>query len=314
MSERTPDGSRPLPPHIAAQLRSAGGETDTGGRPWAGRDLAHGHHHQFPHDDGAADAALERTFEQWQNGLVDETDVVAALADTRLFVPVMAEVSHSEITAEGLVADKEADMSLVTLQAADGRKAQPVFTSDRLIPQWHAQARPVAAQVRKIAIAAVKDGTELLVLNPGAGSPFVVRRPALWAVAKGETWVPSYASAPVSQAVLNAALGLDGVAGAYVRPGRGVDAVASAHVAGTADSARSHAALHGSDAAQSGSDAALRGGGSGPELTVVLQLLPGMDQHKLNQVLSAFQNRLSTQSVVAGQVDSLEISLETARI
>lgn len=304
MSEPTLPGSRPLPPHIAAQLRSAGGAADTGGQPWAGRDLAHGHHHQFGDDDGAADAALVRSLSDWQHGQADEADVVAALADTRLFVPVLAEVSHSEITADGLVADKEADMSLVTLQAADGRKAQPVFTSDRLIPQWHAAARPVAAQVRKIAIAAVKDGTELLVLNPGSGAPFVVRRPALWAVAKGETWVPSYASGTVSQAVLNAALGLDGVAGAHVRPGRGVHAVSATEAHDAVDE----------PADSSTSPVVLRGGGSGPELTVVLQLLPGMDQHKLNGVLTAFQARLSTEPVVADQVDSLEISLETARL
>ncbi|MDO5618719.1 SseB family protein [Kocuria sp.] len=298
MSDPAAPGSRPLPPHIAAQLRSAGGETDTGGQPWAGRDLAHGHHHQFVDDDGAADAALARTLVEWQSGSVAETDVVAALADTRLFVPVMAEVSHSEITEDGLVADKEADMSLVTLQAADGRKAQPVFTSDRLITQWHASARPVAAQVRKIAIAAVKDGTELLVLNPGSDAPFVVRRPALWAVAKGEGWAPSYTSGEVSQAVLQSALGLDGVAGAYVRPGRGVDAVRS----------DSQAVAVGEFAG------ALRGGGSGPELTVVLQLLPGMNRERLNHVVAAFQNRLATERVVAEKVDSLEISLETARI
>lgn len=303
MSEPTAPGSRPLPPHIAAQLRSAGGETDTGGQAWAGRDLAHGHQHQFSDDDGAADAALARALSAWQDGLVGETEVVAALADTRLFVPVLAEVSHSELTAEGLVADKEADMSLVTLQAADGRKAQPVFTSDRLISQWHTQARPVAAQVRKIAIAAVKDGTELLVLNPGTGTPFVVRRPALWAVAQGHRWVPSYSSEQVSQAVLNAALGLDGVAGAYTRPGRGVDAM------------RSDAVLSGKGPGTEGVPGIpLHGGGTGPELTVVLQLLAGMDRQQLNQVLAAFQGRLATQRVVADQVDSLEISVETARI
>ena len=61
-------------------------------------------------DDGAADRALARVLERWEVGEADETDVVAALADTRLFVPVFAEVSHAEITEDGLVADKEADI------------------------------------------------------------------------------------------------------------------------------------------------------------------------------------------------------------
>lgn len=289
MSPRDRPARRELPPHMAAQLRGAGGATDSGGQPWAGRDPAQGHSHLFSADDGAADLVLARALDGWRAGELAEADVVAALADTRLFVPVMAEVTRSEITDEGLVADKEADMSLVTLQAADGRKAQPVFTSDALVPKWHHAARPVAAQIRKIAIAAVKDGTELLVLDPGSEAPFVVRRPALWAVAKAETWVPSYADPGVSRAVLQAALGLDGVAGASVRPGRGVGTT-------TVDGA------------------ALEGGGTGPELTVVLQLLPGMDRGQLETVVGAFQARLAEEQALAENVDSLEISLETARV
>lgn len=303
MPSEAHSGGRQLPPHIAAQLRSAGGETDTGGQPWAGRDLAHGHTHLFSDDDGAADHALTLTLEAWRTGTATETDVVAALADTRLFVPVMAEVTHSEITDEGLISDKEADMALVTLQAADGRKAQPVFTSDRLIGDWHESARPVVAQIRKIAIAAVKDGTELLVLNPASAVPFVVRRPALWAVAKAQQWVPSYEDPEVSRAVLRAALGLDGVAGAYVRRGSGVDVV----VPGGDDDT-------GEDSGAEGAQRELSGGGAGPELTVVLQLLPGLDRSGLNRLVASFQQRLSTQAALADNVDSLEISLETAQI
>ena len=57
---QTPRGpARELPAHIQAQLRSAGGQTDTGGQPWQGRDLERGHGHLFPGDSGAVDAALE---------------------------------------------------------------------------------------------------------------------------------------------------------------------------------------------------------------------------------------------------------------
>ncbi|MDO4254931.1 MAG: SseB family protein [Kocuria sp.] len=276
-------GHRPLPEHIAAQLRSAGGATDTGGQPWAGRDLSRGHHQQFADDQGAPDTQLACVLEAWQRAAVDENAVVAALADTRLFVPVMAEVARSQITSDGLVADKEADMLLVTLQAADGRQAQPVFTTDQLVTQWHSQARPVAAHVRKITLAAVKDNTELLVLNPGSGAPFVVRRPALWALAKGQEWEPSYGSQQVSHAVLNAGLGLDGVVGAHIRRGRGVEAA------------------HGT---------ALRGGGLGPELTIVLQLAAGMSREQLERVLGKFQAGLAAQEAIAQLVDSLEISVQ----
>lgn len=296
MSETGMGKSRQLPAHIAAQLRSAGGLTDTGGQPWKGRSLSQGHQHLYPHDSGVADAALEEALQRWHRGHDDETDVVAALAGTRLFVPVMAQVSRSEITAEGLIADKEADMSLITLQAADGRKVQPVFTSDFLVGQWHEAARPVAADVRKITIAAVKDGSELVVVNPGAEYPFVVRRPAVWCIAQGKKWVPSYHAPEVSAAVLDAALGIETIVGAYVQPGRGVDAVKRSN-----------------DLVQEGA-VNLRGGGLGPELNVVLQLWPGLDQVTVNRVVGEFQERVSRLEVMRDLVDSLEISLEVAHI
>lgn len=284
---------RELPPHIAAQLRSAGGAADTGGQPWEGRDLAHGHGHLFAGDEGSADEALSRALADRDAGEVGtaqiEAQIVAALAGSRVFVPVMAEVAQSTITDDGLVADKEADMALVTLESRTGRRVQPVFGSDADVAAWHPGARPVAADIRRVALAAVKDGAELLVLNPGDSAPFVVRRPALWAIAQDRAWVPSYQDQEVSRAALDAALGLPGVAGAAVRRGRGTDTPRTG--AGSAP-----------------------GGGEGPELTVVLQLLPGLDQQAVQSVVQSFQQRLATSTVIAERVDSLEIALETAAV
>lgn len=280
---------RELPAHMAAQLRSAGREADTAGQPWRGRDLGHGHDHLFTGDDGGADDELTRALADRRAGTGDEARVISALAGSRVFVPVLAEVSHSTLTDDGLVADKEADMALVTLSSRGGRRTQPVFASDTAVTAWHPRARPVAADARRVALAAVKDGAELLVLDPGSEAPFVVRRPALWAIAQGRSWTPSYRDRRVARAVLDAALGLPGVAGASVRPGRGIDTATD-------------------------DGAAVPGGGEGPELTVVLQLLPGMDRAELGVVVEAFQEALASQPVIADEVDSLEISLETARL
>lgn len=129
----------------------------------------------------------------------------------------------------------------------------------------------------------------MLVLNPGSEAPFVVRRPALWAIAQGIEWTPSYDSPEVSRAVLDAALGLPGVAGAHVRRGRGADTP-----------------LDGG--------ASLPGGGEGPELTAVLELLPGLDQGQLDGLVRSFQDRLARHTVVAEEVDSLEVALEALEI
>ena len=91
---------RSLPAHIAAQLRGAGGTADTGGQAWAGRNLGEGtgHTHLFPGDDGAAAPAVLRALESLRAGSGDEAGVVAALAGTRVFVPVVAQVSSSTVT------------------------------------------------------------------------------------------------------------------------------------------------------------------------------------------------------------------------
>ena len=280
---------RPLPAHIAAQLAGAGGTEDTGGQAWAGRDLGEGtsHTHRFPDDDGAAAPAVLQALEDLRAGRGDESAVVAALAGTRVFVPVVAEVSASTVTEAGLVADKEADMALVSLRAADGRQVLPVFTSTAALAHWHARARPVATDVRRAAVAAVKDGTQLLVLDPGTELPFVVRRPALWALAQGRTWTPSYRSPAVGAAVRRCAEDLPGVLGVWTAPGDGV-------------------------AVRAADGAVVRGGGAGPELAVVLSLRAGLDRAQLDDVVARFQARLSVEPALAEDVDSMQLRLTTA--
>ena len=280
------DGARALPAHIAAQLRSAGGPTDTGGQAWEGRNLGEGtsHTHLFPDDPGTADAGIARALEVWREGSASEEEVVAALAGIRVFVPIVAQVSRSHITEDGLVSDKEADMALVSLQAADGRKALPVFTSTDALTAWNSRARPVAADIRRAALSAVQDGSAMLVVDPGADPAFVVRRPALWAVAQGHEWTPSYRDFAVDDAVTRAALGRPEIVAALAGPGRGVDAVRA-------------------------DGAALRGGGEGPELTVTLHLRVGLSAEEVRGAVAHYQQQLAAQPVMAEAVDSIEVRL-----
>lgn len=283
-----PDSSahRPLPGHIAAQLRSAGGSEDTGGQAWEGRNLGEGtsHTHLFPDDDGAAAPGITSALAAWRERRASETDVVAALPGIRVFVPIVAEVTQSEITEQGLVADKEADMALVSLKTADGRKALPVFTAVDEFSAWNSEARPVAVDIRKAALSAVQDGSDLLVVDPASDPAFVVRRPAMWCVAKGTEWTPSYADLSVDDAVLHAALGLDHVVSARTEPGPGI---------------------HG----QRSDGTVLNGGATGPELVIVLQLTPGLTQEIVQATIGQYQQKLVTEPIMAENVDSLGLRL-----
>jgi hypothetical protein len=81
---------------------------------------------QFADDDGSADDEL-----------------------TRLLVPVLAELGVAEQNPDGLTVDKEASSGVVALEAPDGRRALPVFTSVAAMQAWRATPRPARAARRR---------------------------------------------------------------------------------------------------------------------------------------------------------------------
>lgn len=281
-----PGTKRELPAHIAAQLASAGRETDTGGQPWEGRNLGEGtsHTHQFPGDNGLTDPALQKVLDSFAAGEVDESAVVDALREVRIFAPVVAQLSQAEITEQGLVSDKESDMALVSIQAPDGRKALPVFTHVDALTAWHDLARPVAADMRKTALSAVEDENQLIVVNPGQDLTFVLRRPAFWAIAKGEEWVPSYRNPQVVEELQDLVAPIPAIVGVALEPGQGV-------YSRTADGT------------------VLAGGGHGPELKIVLKLIPGLTQEQLNRAVQTFQQGLALNRYLSEAIDSVQIAL-----
>ena len=246
--------ARHLPGHIAAALAGAGGAADSAGQPWAGRSLAgdDAKIHNFEDDDGTADAGYAAAVAALREGRGGEAGVVAALATARVFIPIVAQLAEEAETGHGLHADKQADMALVTLKAADGRTALPAFTSAAALSAWHPEARPVAVYAARAALSAVAEGAELLVLDPGADVTFVVRRPGVWALAKQHEWIPSYEDPELAAEMGRAAGGFAAIRRLELLPGRGV-------------------------AARAADGSLVPGGGAGPELQVVLYLEDGLD-------------------------------------
>lgn len=281
--------SRPLPGHIAAALAGAGGAADSAGRPWAGRSLSgdDARIHNFEDDDGAADPGYLAALAALATGDGDEAAVVAALALARVFVPILATLAEEAEGANGLHADKQADMALVTLKAPDGRTAMPVFTSAASLKAWHPEARPVAVYAARAALSAVAEGAELLVLDPGAAVTFVVRRPAVWALAQQRDWTPSYADPELARSLGEAAAGFPAVRRVEIHPGGGVASLAA-------------------DGTQ------LPGGGSGPELRVVLYLEDGLDAAGVQSLVSGLNGAWARNEVFAERVDSIEVKLQRA--
>ena len=284
-----PATPRPLPGHIAAALAGAGGAADSAGQPWAGRSLSGDSAtiHNFEDDDGAADAGYLTALAALAAGEGDEAAVVSALATARVFVPILATLAEEGEGAGGLHADKQADMALVTLKAPDGRTAMPVFTSAAALAAWHPEARPVAVYAARAALSAVAEGAELLVLDPGSAVTFVVRRPAVWALAQQRNWTPSYADPVLARSLGEAAAGFPAVRRVEIHPGGGV-------------------------ASRTADGTTLPGGGSGPELRVLLYLEDGLDAAGVQSIVSGLNKAWARNEVFAERVDSIEVKLQRA--
>jgi hypothetical protein len=143
----------------------------------------------FAGDDGTADPALAEALAAHAVDPQTETDVVAALALARVFVAVVA------------VGEEHAEMALVTLTSPEGRRGLPVFTTPEALAGWQPEARPVPATGSRVALSAVSEGCDLLVLDPAGPGSYVVRRPAVWALGQGRPWSPSYANPVVVQEI-----------------------------------------------------------------------------------------------------------------
>ncbi|MCO1339971.1 hypothetical protein BJH93_13900 [Kocuria polaris] len=275
-----------MPGHIAAALERAGGPADSAGQSWEGRDLSGAGNplHDFDQDDGLADAGFTAALDGLRGKGGTEEDVVAALATARVFVPVVAALAEGGLGEHGFTEDKEADMALVTIKAPDGRSALPVFTSVAALQDWHPEARPVAVYAPRAALSAVQEESQLLVVDPGAETTFVVRRPAMWALAQQRSWTPSYRDESLVELLREISVGEPLVRRLALSAGSGV-------------------------ACRDRSGGVVPGGGHGPELRLTITFGREVDPAQAQAAVGRLQKTLSATKEFAEAVDSLEMRL-----
>ncbi|MDQ2697198.1 MAG: SseB family protein [Actinomycetota bacterium] len=263
--------SRPGDAH--AHDHSHDAAADSAGVPWEGRSF-----HANPHssDDGSADPALLAALTAFRGGTGGQREVVDAYRTARLLIPLVAAKGDHGIGAHGLAVDKTQELSIVTVAAPDGRRVLPVFSSVDTMKRWDASARPVPADGVRTALAATADDTDLIVLDPGSETEFVLRRPAVWAIGQGHAWDPSFLSPEV-------------FAGLHESIGGELSVIDLAVESGDPD-------------------ARLRG----PELVVKLQLMSGLDKPELDAVLGRLAKRWAADDRIAVLVDSLTVKLVRA--
>jgi hypothetical protein len=259
-------------------------KADSAGVPWAGRSFQPNPHTA---DDGSAPAGLRDALQRFRSGDGGQGDVVAAFGRSRLLIPLLAELgdgsagagtpADAEIGPYGLPVDKTQELSIVTVEGPDGRRVLPVFASVEAMSRWNPLARPVPADGARVALAAVDDGTDLIVLDPGSPSEFVLRRPAVWAVAQSQAWHPPSDSIEVRKAFERSI---------------GTELAVLGVELGTGDP-----------------EARL----AGPELIVELSLVAGLTRPELDAVLQRLAARWAADDAIATLVDSLTVRLKSER-
>jgi hypothetical protein len=160
--------------------------TDSAGVPWAGRSFDI---NPYSGDNGEADANLIEAISKFQSGQLGSAEVLRAVGQARLLIPLIANLGEGEQGAHGHQVDKSADLSIVTVLTPDNQRALPVFSSVATMTRWNPDARPVPNNGRKVALAAASEGNTRLVLDPMSETEFVVRRPGIAAVAQDLPWI-----------------------------------------------------------------------------------------------------------------------------
>lgn len=264
--------------HGHGHLFGSSDAADSAGQPWAGRSFEA---NPWAGDDGTIPAVYAQAIANLRALPLDalseraqaQRAVVDSIRDARFLIPLLAEAGDVGFTDEGLQVDKTQELAIVTVAGPSGQRVLPVFSSAAAMTAWNPDARPVPAEGRRVALAAAADDAQWVVIDPTSDTEFVVRRPAVEAIAKGEPWVPSPIDPSIDAAMINS------IAGEF--------------------RIRDIALLVGDPDAR----------GLSEELVVQLTLAPNLMQQQLDEVVRTLMQRWSENPALGEKIDSLKIQL-----
>lgn len=188
--------------------------TDSAGVPWEGRSF-----HDNPHagDNGETPPEVAERLTAWSAGTGSFTDLVAAIATNRLLIPLVTHAGDDFDADHPVMEDKVQELAVVTVAGPNGENVIPAFTSVAAMTAWNTEARPIPIEAQRVALAAASEQTDRVVINPGTES-IVIRRPALWAMAKGENYIAPWESTAFVNEVQGLLDGIDNLLEVGVAP------------------------------------------------------------------------------------------------
>lgn len=246
---------------------------DSAGIPWQGRSFEQ-HSTAFADDDGSTPEALGAVLASFRAGMVGRDAVFEEFLRSRLLIPLVTVAGDEGHTPEGRRVDKTQELSIVTVKVPDGRSALPVFSSVDTMQRWNGLARPIPNLGQTVIRAAVEEGSNLVVLDPASPeTEFAIRRPALWALAQGQSVSAPWSDPEVERAFQESVATLPEIVSIALESGDPTERLRA------------------------------------PELTVSLTLQPGLSQQQLTAVLSELQALWAQSAVIAERVDSMSMKL-----
>ena len=145
----------------------------------------------FPGDDGVASAAtrIRLAASAIEASPTAYLRAIAVLCTDRLLVPVVATATRLGESVDGLASDKEAEMSVVMLRSADGRRALLAFTGLDSLQTWRVDARPVPVTLDIAAQTAKSEGVDAVLIDVAGPYPLAIDGDVLDALAAGRRLV-----------------------------------------------------------------------------------------------------------------------------
>ena len=170
----------------------------------------------FAGDDGADDPALRAALTAYAADATRGVEVLFALQNARVLVPVVAVRGEVEVDAAGPAPDKTSEMAVSSgvemgtalLTGRDGRQALLAFTGLETLAAWRPDARPVPVPAAVAARAALQEGAAALVVDVAGPTTYAVEGAVLerlargWRLARsdnGLAWVEPVAEGPAAE-------------------------------------------------------------------------------------------------------------------
>ena len=290
--------------------------SDSSGVPWEGRTFL-----DNPHagDSGETPADVAECLTAWRAGTGSFTDLVAAFAANRFLIPLVTRAGDDFDVDHPVMEDKVQELSVITVAGPSGEKVIPAFTSVAAMSVWNSDARPIPIETQRVALAAASEQTDRIVVNPGTDS-IVLRRPIVWSIAQGnpynapwesdefdaESIVPpsSAKDVPARRAAADGEVSED--------EGLAVEGETTVQMGVSTDSAVPEdeelgTTLNLVDIAFAPGDPSATG--DGPDVTLVLGLVDGLDANQVQTLTTEVQARVSGNELFANQVDALTLTL-----